>query len=103
MCIRIGAIGDEGTMTAKKCYVKPEFVVKRLEIRSILECLYEEYRTRGGTEKMDEGLESAFIRMLLRHMGEEINSSHIKELLRTEYQTVKDKEEYVKKMQTIFA
>lgn len=82
----------------KKHCTEPFDEVKKLEISSILECLYNEYREHDEDGQIDEGVENAFIRMLSNHIEGKANLAHIKILLRKEYQKGRNKEYYVKRM-----
>ena len=50
-------------MEEKKKFITPAFVVKELEVGSILDCLYDVYSGKNGG-CIDEPLERAFLRML---------------------------------------
>lgn len=84
----------------KKYRTEPAYEVKKLEVGSILECLYNEYREHDEDGQIDEDLENAFIRMLSNHIDGKANLAHIKVLLRKEYQKGRNKEYYVKRMFT---
>ena len=55
-------------MEEKKKFITPAFVVKELEVGSILECLYDVYSGKNGG-CIDEPLERAFLRMLNKHLA----------------------------------
>ena len=84
-------------MAAKKKYIKPAFVVRELEVGSILECLYDVYSGQNGC-CIDEPLESAFLRMLKKHLAVAVSLERIKNKLRNGFCDGEPKEQYVCRM-----
>lgn len=86
-------------MEKKKNYIKPEFVVKELEVGSILECLYDVYC--GKKCCIDEPLERAFLRMLSKYLAVGENLEGIKNKLRNEFHDGETKEQYACRMKKV--
>lgn len=87
-------------MEEKKKFITPAFVVKELEVGSILECLYDVYSGKNGG-CIDEPLERAFLRMLNKHLAAGVNIEGIKNKLRNEFRDGEPKEQYVFRMKEI--
>lgn len=83
-------------MESKKKYIEPAFVVKELEVGSILECLYDVYS--GKKYDIDEPLERAFLRMLGNHLAAGMDHEELKNKLRTEFHENEPKEQYACRM-----
>ena len=84
-------------MEEKKKFITPAFVVKELEVSSILECLYDVYSGKNGG-CIDEPLERAFLRMLNKHLAAGVNIEGLKNKLRNEFCDGEPKEQYVCRM-----